>query len=100
MANARKRKNFIHYLHSDQGLATTQEERHSATYNHFLLHTGTYFPRHCTLNLSELGWQPRNLQYLDHHFSEEEVRKVIKEAPKEKSPRVHWSVLQCLLGYN
>jgi hypothetical protein len=32
-----------------------------------------------------LGWFPKELSHLDHPFSEEEIQKVIKEAPKEKA---------------
>jgi hypothetical protein len=86
MANARRKKKFIHSLQTDQGLATSQAKKHSAIYNHFLQHTGTYMPRQCSLNFHELGWQPRPLMHLDLPFTEEEIRTVIKEATKEKAP--------------
>jgi hypothetical protein len=38
---ARKKRNFIHSLTTDSGLASTQEKKHGAIYNHFLNHIGT-----------------------------------------------------------
>jgi hypothetical protein len=60
MANARKRKNFIHSIQSENGLAVSQAEKQQAVYNHFLNHTWTYVPRQWSLNLSDLGWDPRH----------------------------------------
>jgi hypothetical protein len=37
------------------------------------------------LNYNELGWEPRELDYLDLPFTEEEVSNVIKQAPKDKA---------------
>jgi hypothetical protein len=54
-------------------------------FDHFQKHLGTHVPRSCQLNLAELGWFPKELSHLDHPFSEEEIQKVIKEAPKEKA---------------
>jgi hypothetical protein len=33
-----------------------------------------------------LGWLPKDLSHFDLPFSEEEIQKVIMEAPKEKAP--------------
>jgi hypothetical protein len=60
MANARKRKNFIHSIQSENGLAVSQAEKQQAVYNHFLNNIGTYVPRQWSLNLSDLGWDPRH----------------------------------------
>jgi hypothetical protein len=54
-------------------------------YNHFLQHIGSHTPRECLLNFSALDWQPQQLQHLELLFSEDEVKKVISEAPKEKA---------------
>jgi hypothetical protein len=85
MANSRKKKNFIYSLKIDNGMATSQSEKEQVVFNHYHLHTGTYVPRNCKLNFSELGWQPINLEHLDHPFTEEEVKVVISQAPKEKA---------------
>jgi hypothetical protein len=54
-ANARKKRNFIHSLTTDSGFASTQEEKHVVIYNHFLNHIGTYSPRSCALNFSNIS---------------------------------------------
>lgn len=86
VANTRKRKKFIHALHTELGMATTQDQKHEVIYNHFLTHIGTTTDRTNTLKLEELGWQPQNLEALDLPFSENEIRIVIMQAPKEKTP--------------
>jgi hypothetical protein len=84
MDNAREKKNFIHTLQSDNGLAVTQQAKHEVIFNHFIQHIGTYVPRSFRLNLSFLGWQPKSLQHLEEPISQEELQLVIKK-PKEKA---------------
>jgi hypothetical protein len=67
-------------------MATSQQDKHSALFQHFNNHIGTYVPRQVSLNFTILGWQPRNLSHLEGPISEQEVVKVIKEALKEKAP--------------
>jgi hypothetical protein len=70
MANARRRKNFIHPIHSEGELVVTQAAKQEAIFQHFLKHTGTHYPRHASLKLGELGWESKDLQHLDQPFSE------------------------------
>lgn len=86
MVNMRKRKNFMHSIQTDGGLASSQSEKQRAVYGHFVKHIGTYTPRSCKLNFTQFGWQPRDLHHLDLPFQEHEVLQVIKHAPKEKAP--------------
>jgi hypothetical protein len=86
MANLRKQKNFIHALHSENTLALNQKEKQDVVFENFQKHLGTHVPRSCQLNLVELGWLPKDLSHLNLPFSEEEIQKVIMEAPKEKAP--------------
>jgi hypothetical protein len=86
MANVKRRKIYIHSLQTNEGLVVSQTQKHAAIFNHFKLHIGTYFPRDCSLNFLELGWEPRHLSHLDLPFTEDEVKKVIMKAPKEKAP--------------
>jgi hypothetical protein len=65
----------------------TQEEKHDIIFNHFLNHIGAHVPKSGMLNLGELDWQPRDLQHLEVPFTEDEVKVVIMEAPKEKALR-------------
>jgi hypothetical protein len=86
MANVRKQKNFIHSLQYEVTLATSQKDKHDIICNHFQNHLGSHVPRSCLLNLHELGWQPKQLAHLEVPFTEEDVKRVIMNAPKEKAP--------------
>jgi hypothetical protein len=81
MANGIKKNNFIHSLQHDSGMAVTQAEKHQVIFDHFLQHIGSYAPRSCTLNLTNLGWKPRSLQHLEVPVSELEPKQVIMDAP-------------------
>jgi hypothetical protein len=70
MAIMRKRRNFIQTLQTAEGMATSQQDKHSALFQHFSNYFGTYVPREISLNLSNLGWQPMNLSHLDYPFYE------------------------------
>jgi hypothetical protein len=74
MANIRKQKNHIHALQIGNSVAITQIQKHATIYNHFLDHIGTHIPRTCHLNFNDIGWKPRDLQYLDQPFSKQEVK--------------------------
>jgi hypothetical protein len=84
--HCQKRKNFIHTLQYGNNIATTQYAKHEIIYRHFLQHTGTYIPRQCSLNFTELGWEPKNLDHLELPFTEDEIKTVIMVAPKDKAP--------------
>jgi hypothetical protein len=55
IANARKKKKSIHSLHSDNGVAVTHDCKSKVIFDHFMQHIGTYEPRSCSLNFSNLG---------------------------------------------
>jgi hypothetical protein len=42
-------------------------------------------PRTCSLNFADLGWEPKDLSHLELPFTEEELKRVILDAPKGKS---------------
>jgi hypothetical protein len=86
IANKRKQRNFIHNLLHENVIATTQEEKQELAFQHYINHIGSYIPRSCTLNLSELGWQGLDLHQLDLPFSENEIKMALMSAPKEKAP--------------
>jgi hypothetical protein len=86
MANIRKQKNFIHSLQLGDTIALSQSQKHKAIHDHFLDHIGSHVPGTYRLNLSDLGWHPRNMQHLEFPFSEDEVKEVIFVALKEKAP--------------
>jgi hypothetical protein len=88
MANIRKQRNYIHSLQIDGNKALSQSDKQKAVYSHFQNHIGTHVPRSCLLNRYSLDWNPHELSHLELPFSEEELKKVVVEAPKEKAP---WS---------
>lgn len=53
IVNISKKKNFIHMLHHDGGIASTQKDKHEVIFQHYLKHIGTYSPRGCQLNFQE-----------------------------------------------
>jgi hypothetical protein len=84
MANARRKKNHIHSLQSSEGLAVTQVQKHKAIFNHLKQHTGTYMLRTCSLNLADLGWEPKDLSHLELPFTEEELKKLFRMLLRKK----------------
>jgi hypothetical protein len=80
-------KKVIQQLHTGNAILTSQKDKKEAIYNHYLQNIGAHQARACSLDLSELGWQPKKLQHLDSTFTEEEIKTVIWEAPKEKAQR-------------
>lgn len=86
MANVRKKRNFIHMLQANGTTVTTQSEKHKIIFDHFSRHIGTYHPRECSINLAALGWDRYDLQHIEEPFIEQEVKRVIFDAPKEKAP--------------
>lgn len=86
MANIRKKKNYIHMLQAEGISVTSRQAKHKAIFDHYSNHLGTYQPRSCAINLQNLNWEQRQLEHLDEPFSEQEIRKAIFQAPKEKAP--------------
>jgi hypothetical protein len=66
-------------------MVLNQTEKQEDVYSHFNSHIGTHVPRSCVLNLASLDWQPKDLNHLEHAFTEEKLRRVVLEAPKEKA---------------
>jgi hypothetical protein len=85
MANVRKKKIFIHALHTDDWVAWSHRDKEKVIHDHFLQHLGSYVPRNCRLNLINLGWQPKSLDHLEADVTESELQNVILNAPKEKA---------------
>lgn len=86
IANMRKRKKFIHSLHTNNGMAVSQSQKHQIIYDHFNNHIGAPSNNSINLKLDQLDWQPQELHHLDLPFTEPEVSSVIQQTPKEKAP--------------
>jgi hypothetical protein len=78
-------QNYIHSLQTENSVALRQRDKQDIVYNHYLEHIGSHIPRSCLLNLARLRWQSQDLECLYVPFTEEELKSVISEAPKEKA---------------
>jgi hypothetical protein len=85
-ANARRRKNYIHCLHKDGGMAFAHEEKEKVIADYFRTHLGTPTARARTLDWQSLGYTPRNLGELEVPFTEDEIRETINMMPSDKAP--------------
>jgi hypothetical protein len=65
VANQREKRNHIHSIETEEGIALTQAAKQKAILHHFDKHLGTYIPRACRLNFDGLGWPRRSLHHLE-----------------------------------
>jgi hypothetical protein len=86
MANQRKKKNHIHSIEHEGGVALTQATKQQVVVDHFHKHLGTNILRSYRLKFEELGWATRPLQHLEVVVEEDELHSIIKQAPKDKTP--------------
>ena len=68
-ANSRSRKNYIHCLQTEEGLAFTHDDKEKIITDHFRQHLGTTIGRPATFNWSSLGYQAHDLSSLEEPFS-------------------------------
>lgn len=94
-ASARRRKNYIHCLHTDVGMAIAHEEKEKVIRDYFNDHLGSVIPRSTTINRQSLGYSQQDLSELEVPFSVEEVQNIIKSMPSDKAtfPRENVVVL-------
>ena len=85
-ASARQRKNYIHCLHTDKGIAIAHEEKEKVIGEYFKNHMGSVVLRHSTFNWQSLGYTPHALSDLEAPFSLEEVKITINSMPTDKAP--------------
>jgi hypothetical protein len=85
-ANARRRKNYIHCLHKDGGMAFTHDDKEQVITDYFRNHLGKPTARARTLDWQTLGYTPRNLGDLELPFTEKEIRDTISMMPSDKAP--------------
>jgi hypothetical protein len=82
--NARRRKNFIHAIASDDGIATPHEEKEALIFDHFSTVLGTSEQWSRTLNWASLDLQTVPAGVLDNPFTAREIWEAIKDSPVEK----------------
>jgi len=85
-ASARRRKNYIHCLHTDEGIAIAHEEKEKVIGDYFKNHIGSTIPRTTTINWQSLGYTQHDLSDLELPFSLEEVKNTINSMPTDKAP--------------
>jgi hypothetical protein len=85
-ANARRKKIFIPSLIAQSRTVVSQEEKESVIHSHFSQVMGTPNSRTKAINWEALGYVHHNLETLDSPFTQDEIARIIKEMPAEKSP--------------
>ena len=85
-ASTRLRKNYIHCLHADEGVAVTHDDKEKVVADYFSNHLGSVAPRTRTFDWNALGYVPRDLSMLEVPFSQEEIKNTINSMPSNKAP--------------
>lgn len=85
-ANGRKRRNHIQVLQTDAGMVVKHEDKADEIHKHFQQTIGSSTRREMTLNWEQLDINPYELAELERDISEEEVKAVVMEMPKDKAP--------------
>ena len=80
------RKNYIHCLHSEGGVAVTYGDKEKVIADYFSSHLGSVTQRSLTFNWSTLGYVPRDLSMLEAPFTQEEIKDTITSMPSDKAP--------------
>jgi hypothetical protein len=86
-ANSRRHKNFITKLKADNGWQTTHDDKAAVAQTHFETVLGLPPARDLDFNWNTLQRPPIDLSTLDADFTKEEVKRALRDMPKDKSPR-------------
>ena len=84
--NSRRRKKFIHSLHSDSGMASSHDDKAAVAHEHFVKLLGTKQTRGCSINSEALELPSVQNAGLDNPFTEAEVWAAIMASPADKAP--------------
>jgi hypothetical protein len=84
-ANARRRKNYIQCLQSQDGMVFYQHEKVKVVDDYFNEHHGTSITRTMTIDWQALGYEMRDLQHLELPFSHDEIWRTVFSMSSDKS---------------
>jgi hypothetical protein len=85
-ANRRKRKKHIQFMHAQQGLAVSHQDKAKEIERHFREVLGTKQLRTTSLNWSKLNYPAFNLTEMEEEIIQDEIKKAIVGMPKENAP--------------
>lgn len=80
-----KRKNFISKVVYDEGIATTQQDKHEAFFSYFEGLLGTAVTRSSTLDLEFFHREGLDLAAIDEPITEDEVWQTIRTLPADRA---------------
>lgn len=86
LANARRRRKFIHTLQEDGPIYVEEDQKAYLAFSFFDNILGTSASRSSTINLELLDLPQFDLSHLEEHFTEDEVWEVIKSPSPNKAP--------------
>lgn len=85
-ASTRRRKNYIHCLHANGGVAITHSDKQKVVADYFSDHLGSVAQRTRTFDRNTLGYVPRDQSILEVPFTQEEIKDTINSMPADKAP--------------
>jgi hypothetical protein len=84
--NARRRKNHIHLLQTDNAVVTSHDDKAATLLEHFMASLGTASPRSASIAWENLPIQLVDLSGIDTPFTPAEIWAAVKDLPAEKAP--------------
>jgi len=84
-ASARRTKNYIHCLHTNDSMVFAHDSKEKIVVDYFSNHIGSTSTRQLTLAWQALGYAPQDLSELELPFSHDELREVIDSMPIDKA---------------
>jgi hypothetical protein len=85
-ASTRLRKNYIHRLHADGGMAITHIDKEKAVAEYFSDHLSSVAPRTTSFDWNALGYMPRDLSMLEAPFTQEKIKDTVDSMSSDKAP--------------
>jgi len=84
--NGRRRKNFIRFLQSQEGIMHTHQEKAQCVFQHFSHKLGLQQQREVTLDWSQINLVRHDLQHLEMEFTEDELKATMHDIAPDKAP--------------